>query len=222
VCDAGRAGHGARGTLADDEDNPVDLLNPSTARALVRTAAGADDDEARDDFEFERNALGQLVIKEPEEEEDLFGWTHRKRPRRGTAAVSEDGDLEDMADVIGVKAAYKKTENAASLRHASAVAHSHKTAASRRSKATATSAAASTRGKAANSAARFKAKRGAGGDSRGGGAVEPFAYWRFDKGLLNSRQQKRRGAQAGVKGVVGAAGKSDTAKHRGLRKRQRS
>ena len=49
---------------------------------------------------------------------------------------------------------------------------------------------------------RFKSKGGAGGDVKGKGRVEPFAYWPLDRKMLNRRAAKRRSATAELRGVT--------------------
>lgn len=201
--------------LVDDADAPMDLLDASTLRGLARSAAGA---PGSDDHEFASNALGKMVItEEPGEhgrgatglrskrgEDDVFAtpWVKRKRPND---VDSDDSDLDDLKSVHGLQRAIKQTDNAASLKQAGAYAHSQRTSQTRRTgKTGASGASRPSSGKSRNdTAARFKAKR-AGGDSKRGAAVEPFAYWRLDKNLLNPRAQKRRLAKGQLGGVVEA------------------
>lgn len=53
---------------------------------------------------------------------------------------------------------------------------------------------------------RYKPKKGgAGGDATGKAKVEPYAYWQFDRKMLNRRRAKQAGASKGLAGVVKAA-----------------
>jgi ribosomal RNA-processing protein 12 len=201
--------------LADNEDAPVDLLDMSTSRALSRSAAGAPDEPAIDNFA--RNELGKLVIAEEDEgrmgkdrgskgngrrgEEDVFATPWRKR-RRAADADSDDSDFEDMKEIIGLKTAYRKTANADSLKQVGRYAHSQKTAQTRMTgRSRMSSMLKSSTRSHGDSTAKFKAK-GAGGDLKGSSKVEPFAYWRFDRNLLNARNQKKRAAKSRLGGVV--------------------
>lgn len=82
---AGRAG-AARGVrLAADAAaaDPQDLLEASTARQLVRSAAGAGGRPAAAGgaaaADFPRGDDGKMVI---DEEEDPFGWTKKRKGKR--------------------------------------------------------------------------------------------------------------------------------------------
>jgi hypothetical protein len=203
--------------LLDDPNAPIDLLDMSTARALARSAAGVARDDSDELVEgFARDASGKMLISEElstrkgkEKDTDFFAPKQgkRRRPREG----SEDSDLEDMGRVFGLKEAYRKTADADSLKHVSKYAHSQATARSRRTAATAASKASSH--SKSDPAAKFKAKK-ADGDTKGGNKVEPYAYWKLDRNLLNTRSQKRRSAKAKLGGSVSVAGPARGAKAR--------
>ena len=61
---------------------------------------------------------------------------------------------------------------------------------------------------------RFKAKKGAGGDTKGSSKVEPYAYWPMDRRMLNRRPDKKREARAGLAGVVKASKKASNQESR--------
>ena len=67
---------------------------------------------------------------------------------------------------------------------------------------------------------RFKARKGAKGDTKGKSGVEPYAYWPLDRKLLNRRSSKQAAAKKGLQGVVKGA-KAGAAKGRKA-KRQRT
>ena len=67
---------------------------------------------------------------------------------------------------------------------------------------------------------RFKARKGAKGDTKGKSSVEPYAYWPMDRKLLNRRSSKQAAAKKGLQGVVKGA-KAGAAKGRKA-KRQRT
>lgn len=57
-----------------------------------------------------------------------------------------------------------------------------------------------------HSGERFKPKKsGTGGDVKGGQKVEPYAYWSFDRKMLNRRAGKKAGASKNLATVVRAA-----------------
>ena len=51
-------------------------------------------------------------------------------------------------------------------------------------------------------AGRFKARKGAAGDTKGTSKVEPYAYWPLDRKLLNRRPGKKADAVQGLARVV--------------------
>ena len=201
--------------LVDTEDAPADLLDASTLRSVARSAAGVPAAEDRKDEEFERNALGKLVINDSVERTQskskqsqgkdggVFDERSKRKRKQSDAFDSDDSDMEDLKDIKGLQRAYKQTENAASLKQAGSYAHSQRTARSARSNATLRGHARGKNGKSSgDAAARFKAKR-ASGDVKGGSKVEPFAYWQLDKNLLNTRSRKKRDAKSKLGSVVG-------------------
>ena len=66
---------------------------------------------------------------------------------------------------------------------------------------------------------RFKAKKGAGGDTKGSSKVEPYAYWPMDRRMLNRRPDKKREARAGLAGVVKASKKAANQASRAKRRK---
>jgi hypothetical protein len=193
----------------------------STARALARSAAGITKDDEDVTDAFARDTSGKLVISEEpsiqkgkEHDVDLF---ETRGKRRRPAYASDDSDLEDMGHVFGMKQAYRKTADADSLKHVSKYTHSQATAKSRRTAATFASKATS-RSKN-DSAAKFKAKK-ADGDTKGGNKVEPYAYWKLDRNLLNSRNQKRQKAKAKLGGSANVAAPARGAKARKKSRRE--
>lgn len=66
---------------------------------------------------------------------------------------------------------------------------------------------------------RFKAKKGAGGDTKGSSKVEPYAYWPMDRRMLNRRPDKKREARAGLAGVVKASKKASNQASRAKRRK---
>lgn len=164
----------------------------------MRSAARGDADEDAA-VEFERNPLGKLVFRE-EEGDDVMASPRRPKRKRGDPD-SDDSDFEDLKGVAGLSGAIKATRNAKSLQGAAKYAHSHKSGESRRSRATTAAGAPRAERAAQHSGAKFKSKKAA-GDSQRGSKVEPYAYWRLDKNLLNTRKAKSRGAKATLGGVI--------------------
>mmetsp|Transcript_28919 Transcript_28919/g.94534 ORF Transcript_28919/g.94534 Transcript_28919/m.94534 type:complete len:1369 (-) Transcript_28919:1378-5484(-) len=70
---------------------------------------------------------------------------------------------------------------------------------------------AKTEGGRTKGASQFKAKKGTDGD-KGGGAMQPFAYWPMDQKLLNRRGAKQREGRKGMSKVVVKAGIAKGAK----------
>lgn len=192
--------------MADVEGTPLDLLEASTARALVRTAARGQAEE--EVVEFERNPLGKLLFKE---EDDVMASPKRRKRKHGDVD-SDDSDFEDLRGIAGLGAAIRSTKNAESLKGAAKYAHSHKSGLSRKSRASVASGAA--RGHQ-HSGAKYRSKKAA-GDSQHGSKVEPYAYWRLDKNLLNTRKAKSRGAKSTLGSVIktDAPSKGNKAKKR--------
>lgn len=181
------------------------MLDPATSRRLVHAAGsgkrgrtlaqktGAGSDDEGDDVAMDE-ATGRLVVKDLE---TLQG----KRKRGEDGYHSDDSDFEDLKHIGGAREAWKATRDAASVGYAA-------TQASRGRMGSAATAG----GRSAKSAKstktlggdRFKAKR-AGGDVKGKSAVEPFAYWKLDRKMLNKRTHKRSGASKELSNVVGGA-----------------
>lgn len=190
-----------QGQLVNEGASPMNLLDASAASQLMRTQAGKGSGatDAQDGAEaFEKNADGKFVFKEQkkEEEYDPFSTKGRKRRRPDPSGIeSDDSDFEDMRDTGGLKAAYKGTQGAHRLKGASKYAHSHASGGSMKSK----TSRATTSGQ--HSADKFKAKK-ASGDEQGGSKVEPYAYWRFDKNMLNTRAGKNQRAKSQLGRVV--------------------
>eukprot|EP00892_Ulva_mutabilis_P007664 jgi/Ulvmu1/526/UM001_0534.1 len=208
----GKGGGRGKSRLADGEGNPVDLLDASTARALVRTAACGDAEEEA--VEFERNPLGKLVFRE--EEDDVMASPKRRKRKHGDIG-SDDSDFEDMRGIAGLGAAIKATKNAESLKGAAKYANSHKSGISHKSGLSRKSrgSGAPRGGQQQHSGAKYRSKKAA-GDSQHGSKVEPYAYWRLDKNLLNTRKEKSRGAKSNLGSVIktDAPSKGNKAKKR--------
>ena len=191
------------GQLVNEGSNPANLLDASASAALIRSAAGKR--HAAEDVpgaaEFEQNAAGKFVFKEEatggkEPHDDPLNTKWRKRRRPDTGGVdSDDSDFEDMRGVAGLPAALKGTQGAHSLKGASKYAHSHASGQSMKSKASRAT------DPGQHSAAKYKAKK-ASGDNQGGNKVEPYAYWRFDKNMLNTRAGKNQRAKSQLGGMV--------------------
>jgi ribosomal RNA-processing protein 12 len=150
-----------------------------------------------------------------------------KRKRRGGDDVaSDDSDLDDLRGIkdlrYALKAAGRSAHFAGSVAGAKSVAASlggrsagGRSAGGRsaggRSAASSMggrSAASAGKGKGAthHSGERFKPRKsGTGGDVKGSNKVEPYAYWSFDRKMLNRRQGKKASASKSLTTVVRAA-----------------
>lgn len=210
---AGKDGGKGRSRLADGGGDPSDLLDVSTARALVKSAARGEAEE-EEAVEFERNPLGKLVFKE---EEDVMASPRRRKRKHGDVD-SDDSDFEDLRGISGLGDALKATKNADSLKGAAKYAHSHKSGMSRKSRGSVASGVSRASKASQHSGAKYKSNKSA-GDSQRGSKVEPYAYWRLDKNLLNTRKAKSRGA----KSTLGSVIKTDApSKGRKAKKRRQS
>eukprot|EP00878_Enallax_costatus_P038953 GHUV01044457.1.p1 GENE.GHUV01044457.1~~GHUV01044457.1.p1 ORF type:complete len:407 (+),score=82.08 GHUV01044457.1:595-1815(+) len=193
--------------------DPQDLLEASTARQLVRSAAGAGGRTAAGGVaapDFPRGDDGRMLI---EEEKDEFAWNAGKgrqgKRKRGDDlgfGSEDDSDMEDMKGFAGLKAAVASVANAKSVRFAPTIAASlgNRSTASKKSGygGAKSESGRSTGGKATqHSGERFKSKSGAAGDVKRTG-VDPYAYWQFDRKMLNRRRGKQAAASKGLGGVV--------------------
>jgi hypothetical protein len=168
--------------------------------------------------DFPRGDDGRLVIKQGELE-DEFGWTKkRKRKSRDDDlgfGIDDDSDMDDMRGIAGLKAAVASVANAKSVRFAPSIAFSlgnKSTASTKKSFGGSSSRAGSGGGgtgagssSSRHSGDRFKSKSGASGDVKSKGAVDPYAYWQFDKKMLNRRKGKQAAAAKGLGGIVSGA-----------------
>ncbi len=233
---SGRGGSAAgrgQGRLSDSRDEPMDLLDTGVSRALVRSAAGAG---ARgsglraDDEGFEHDMEGKLVIND--EEGAAEAKRQRKRRRGGDDYNSDDSDFEDLRGIAGLDAAMRDAGQSVRF-----VAPSHAPSRggamsvggrSRGGRSNASgSVAGSRRGPAAqHSGDRYKPKQAStGGDVKAKAKLEPYAYWQFDRKMLNRRRGKQAEASKGlgslVRGAQAGAAKGAKAK-RGNAKRART
>lgn len=189
-------------------EDPVDLLDLRTSRAMMRAAAGHEDSKKHDvDDHFERGEDGRIIIEDEEEDTSV----KRKRTEARDAGFdSDDSDFEDLKGFTGLSLALRGTTSVA----ASSVARSM----GEKSKKSLSVGGKSSRreDKAQNSkqraqksqytGERFRAKKGgAQGDVKGKSKLEPFAYWPLDRNLMNRRASKARGARQGLDKIVTAA-----------------
>lgn len=199
---------GSRVQLAADSADPQDLLEPSTARQMVKFAAGTAGAAAaaRGDGEpeFPRGDDGRFVIREEDD-----GKSRKKRKRRDEAGFGsdDDSDMEDMRGFAGLDAAVRSVANAKSVRFAPSIAASlgNRSLGQRSSGSKHGGKANSTSGKQ-HTGDRYKPKAaGASGDVKGKAAVDPYAYWQFDRKMLNRRRGKQAAAAKGLGGILGGA-----------------
>lgn len=185
--------------IAAAEREPVDLLDMTTARALTRRAAGQNtaDDEIDD---YTRDAGGRMVIKE-----DVTLLTKRKR------GGDQEFGSEDSDDGFGrgapgpggkaVRFARSTAGSVGGRSRASNGSFGGKSLGNKSVRSSASKRSAASAKESHHSGNRFKAKK-AGGDVKGGGAVEPYAYWPMDRKMLNRRPSKAAVAKAGLNAVV--------------------
>jgi ribosomal RNA-processing protein 12 len=199
---------GSRVQLAADSADPQDLLEPSTARQMVKLASGSAGTAAggRGDGqpEFPRGDDGRYVIREEDD-----GYNKKKRKRRGDDmgfGEDDDSDMEDMRGFSGLDAAVRSVANAKSVRFAPTIAASlgNRSLGQRSSGSRPGGKAGSSSGGKQHTGDRYKPKAaGASGDVKGKGtSVDPYAYWQFDRKMLNRRRGKQAAAAKGLGGIV--------------------
>jgi ribosomal RNA-processing protein 12 len=201
---------GSRVQLAADSSDPQDLLEPSTARQMVKLAAGTAGAAAagRGDGqpEFPRGDDGRFVIREEDDD-----YNKKKRKRRGDDmgfGEDDDSDMEDMRGFSGLDAAVRSVANAKSVRFAPTIAASlgNRSLGQRSTGSKLGGKPGSSSGGKQHTGDRFKPKAaGASGDVKGKAAVDPYAYWQFDRKMLNRRRGKQAAAAKGLGGIVGGA-----------------
>jgi ribosomal RNA-processing protein 12 len=193
--------------------DPLDLLDATTSRVMMRAAAGVAGKATRGnsgnpDGDFTLGRDGRMIIND---DEALLGGKRKRNEAEDAGFDSDDSDFEDLKGFSGLSLA---------LRGAKSVAAAPTLAASMGGKSLA---AKSTGGRSARTAGaggqregqsrraqhtgdRFKARKsGAGGDVKGNSKVEPYAYWPLDRKLMNRRASKAKGAKVGLDKVVRAA-----------------
>eukprot|EP00879_Flechtneria_rotunda_P006603 GHRR01006938.1.p1 GENE.GHRR01006938.1~~GHRR01006938.1.p1 ORF type:complete len:150 (+),score=50.28 GHRR01006938.1:611-1060(+) len=123
--------------------------------------------------------------------------------------ASDDSDMEDMQGFAGLKAAVRSVGNAKSVKFAPSIAKSlgNRSDASRKSAGAGTvqGGKGGSNGSRAghHSGERYKPKvAGTAGDVKGKSGVDPYAYWQFDKKMLNRRRGKQAAASKGLSSVV--------------------
>ncbi|KAJ9506030.1 hypothetical protein QJQ45_002495 [Haematococcus lacustris] len=208
-----------------DGDDPMDLLDPAASRHLTRSAAGVRSTSRTSEpaAQYTRGPDGRLIIND-EDAVELEAAMKRKRKKRGEEEefASDESDMEDLKNYAGLgaamKAAAKSTAYQKALSVKSGVARSTgdryvgaKSAGGRSSTgksvggASRGSAHSGRRGPSLHGGDRFKSKAGTGGDVKGRSKTEPYAYWQFDRKMLNRRPSKKREANASLSGLVKAA-----------------
>lgn len=210
--------------LQDRGDAPLDLLDVATSRQLVKSAAGRRVGPEKETDDFVRDDTGKMLIRDEELEA-----AQKKRKRRGADYDSDDSDFDDMRGIADLSLAMKSV--ARSVRFAPSSAGRRSQGGPSSSQAGGQSlggrSAAGHGGRGQGSAAkpapahsgdRFKAKHRAGGDTKGSSKVEPYAYWSFDRKMLNRRAGKKATASKSLKTIVkavktGAAKATTTKQH---------
>lgn len=223
------AARGGGGRLLDGagDGEPIDLLEAATARKLVRAAAGGQraanaGGRAAAATAFETGEDGRMVIDDEEAAERAREREAKKRAKRKRSAGeeflmdSDDSDYDDLRQYApGIERALK---DAKSVRFAPSVASvGGKSRGGGSSMGGRSGGGRSVGGRSGGGASvkggrgqqhsgdRFKPKKGGtGGDAKGGG-VEPYAYWSFDRKMLNRRKGKQAGASKKLGTLVNAA-----------------
>lgn len=231
---------------ARENEDPMDLLDPSTSRAMLRTAGGGAAGDA-DEPEF-RMEGGRMIVEEPETVETVAAA--RKRKRGSNADGSEDSDFEDLQRVAALRISGRGAKSTAPRSTVAKSAGGRTSGGGKRfpqcrqvtggcrprcrkfgrdtllivggcaGRSVSAYSKATTRGKE-HSGERFAARKGgAGGDVKGKSKLEPYAYWPLDRGMLNRRPAKKARASKGLTNIVAAA-KAGAAKGRKAAHRQK-
>jgi ribosomal RNA-processing protein 12 len=144
--------------------------------------------------------------------DDDEGKNRKKRKRRDDLGFGsdDDSDMEDMRGFAGLDAAVRSVANAKSVRFAPSIAASlgNRSLGQRSSgsKQGGRPGSGSQGSGKQHTGDRYKPKAaGASGDVKGKAAVDPYAYWQFDRKMLNRRRGKQATAAKGLGGIVGGA-----------------
>lgn len=141
---------------------------------------------------------------------------HKKRKRGrdadGFGSNEDDSDMEDMRGFAGLDAAVRSVANAKSVRFAPSIAASLGNRSLGQRSSSGSKQQGGGRGPGSSSSGkqhtgdRYRPKAaGASGDVKGKAAVDPYAYWQFDRKMLNRRRGKQAAAAKGLGGIVGGA-----------------
>mmetsp|Transcript_19672 Transcript_19672/g.54892 ORF Transcript_19672/g.54892 Transcript_19672/m.54892 type:complete len:1497 (+) Transcript_19672:183-4673(+) len=214
-----RASGGAR--LVEGGDDPMDLMDAAASRQLTKSAAGvrvASHTKETDDFQ--RAGDGRMVIDDLDAEDRAK--RDRKRRRGGDDYDSDDSDMEDLKGYAGLDAAVRTANKSASVQKAAAAA-SVKSLGGKSLGAKSVggksvggksmggksvggrTVASSKKGPSVHSGERYKSKAGAGDAKKSGTKKEPYAYWQFDRKMLNRRGGKAKEASKGFTNMLSAA-----------------
>lgn len=239
----GDRGGGVRLTESGD---PMDLLSPSAARQLAKRSSasngrGRQEENEGPDAGFRRDPSGSGKLLIDEEGENVTrrggyggsaGGAKKRRREDEDEINSQDSDFDDLRGVADLKRAMKIAGQSPSLAKSVALgakslggrSQSGKSMGGRSSGATSAGGASrqSAGGRKAptrHSGDRFKPKkRATGGDTAGKSKVEPYAYWSFDRSMLNRRKAKHVGATKSLEKIVIAKGAARGAKAKRLEK----
>eukprot|EP00210_Caulerpa_lentillifera_P001742 g1672.t1 len=158
----------------EKEEEVEDLLEPSEARKLARVASGVKT-EIEEDLKEPKFELPTNSEGKIVISERTLKNAQRKMSEKAKR-IREHGSESGMTSKSNKRT--KKSES--HFRHGSRMTPS----------------------KSHISGARFKSKKGAGGDAKGKSRFEPFAYWKFDRRLLNKRRGKQNVARRDLKQVT--------------------
>eukprot|EP00798_Chlamydomonas_sp_ICE-L_P031075 gene31075-6202_t len=146
-----------------------------------------------------------MIIDDEDNGEALRQAKSKRKRTADQGYDSDDSDFDDLRSIGGLSQAMKSAEKsvhfAKSVAQGSAIskALSRKSDGSRASGGTRDGAKAT----AKHSGDRYKPKsKTAGGDTKGRSKVEPYAYWQFDRKMLNRRKAKHESASKSLGTVV--------------------
>eukprot|EP01025_Chloroclados_australasicus_P000483 TRINITY_DN10247_c1_g1_i1.p1 TRINITY_DN10247_c1_g1~~TRINITY_DN10247_c1_g1_i1.p1 ORF type:complete len:1294 (-),score=185.64 TRINITY_DN10247_c1_g1_i1:300-4106(-) len=166
----------------EDDENPIDLQEMNTKGGINIPNNQKHTEEKY--TKFDTDSGGKILIQE----DDLSGKKRKKREIDDMDVDGEDSDEDELRNVAGIKSS--KSETSRSTKMTSFSSKSNKSKVSNKS---------------IHSGDRYKAKKGgAGGDAKGKAKLEPYAYWKLDRRMLNKRKYKRKNAKYDLDKVVNA------------------
>ncbi|KAK9815144.1 hypothetical protein WJX73_008694 [Symbiochloris irregularis] len=221
-----------KGLALSSDGDPINLMEPTHARAMAAAAAArpssrhnADDDSSDGQEGFEADEGGRYIIND--DRRDPAGRLSKGRLRDRNA--DSESDLEDEFDDLRARGRPSVGRGGHTTARGSSVGGLTRGRGGARSMTVRSGQGGASRGGrgggnsnptrgvkrkgrdggsvATHSGDRFKARKTAGGDVKGSSRVEPYAYWPLDRKALNKRPAKQAHAAKGLSNIVRGAKK---------------